>query len=323
MGGSEREDELTQAYARVARLKKLEAMRSQLLRERDELELRLEPLKTALAKESFDVYKVENGGVGAALGDLLGTRGKRLEKERAEAMGAHVRHRQVERSLEDIDRRLSELDAEQAALMGCREEYMRLYAQKKRQLLTQSGDAAQRILALTERMAACKSALKEIEEAKLAGQRVETWLCSAMSTLHVARGWDRWGSGGRLRWTRRRGAGYNLAAEGFKLLCEQEANIDAEKARHMMRRFQQELADIRLDRKTEATARQMTMDWGVRSYVYDSLSSVGDTRTAVRAILKQLENLSAGEAESLRRTKAELETLVVYALETGAVSGDI
>lgn len=323
MDGPERDCELTQAYAQVARLKKLEAIRAQLLQERDELQHQLEPLKSALAKESFDVYKLEHDKIGSALSALLGTREKRLEKERAEAASAHMRHRLVERALEDVERRLNELEAEQAALRGSREIYMRLYAQKKRQLLVQNEDAAQRILALTERMAACKSVLKEIEEAKLAGQRVETWLCSAMSTLQVARGWDRWGSGGRLHWLHHNGMGGNLAAEGFKLLSEQGAHADAEKARHMMSRFQQELADIRLDKKTEAAARQMTMNWGVRSYVYDSMSSVGSTRTGVRAILKELEKLSAEETESLSRIKRELETLVVHAPQTGAESGNI
>ena len=323
MDGPERDCELTQAYAQVARLKKLEAIRAQLLQERDELQHQLEPLKSALAKESFDVYKLEHDKIGSALSALLGTREKRLEKERAEAASAHMRHRLVERALEDVERRLNELEAEQAALRGSREIYMRLYAQKKRQLLVQNEDAAQRILALTERMAACKSVLKEIEEAKLAGQRVETWLCSAMSTLQVARGWDRWSSGEHLRWMQHNGLRGNLAAEGFKLLSEQEARADAEKARHMMSRFQQELADIRLDKKTEAAARQMTMNWGVRSYVYDSMSSVGSTRTGVRAILKELEKLSAEETESLRRIKRELETLVVHAPQTGAESGNI
>lgn len=272
--------------------------------------MRLEPLKIALAKESFDVYKMESSGIGAALRDRLGSRNKRLEKERAEAMAARMRLRQAEKALQEIDLRLRELDAERARLQACKDQYIQLYAERKRQLLLQNGKVAEQIMALTEQMHASKSVLKEIEEARLAGQRVETWLCSAMGTLNTARGWSRWGGYGRNYLWCGLSAG-RAAADGFKALSEQEAYHDVEKARRMMSCFQQELTDIRLDKKTEALASQMTMNWGMRADLSDSMLSVGSARTSVREILGQLEKLEAEEKDKLRRVKDKLEALVV------------
>ncbi len=304
-------DELLLAYAKVARLKKLEAMRAQLLRERDELELKLEPLKTVLAKENFDVYRLENGSVSAALGALLGTREKRLEKERAEAMAAYFRQRQVANELEDMRRRMEALAAELKTLKSCEAQYARLFEQKKQRLLDEHSQTGLRILELLEGIGRASANQKEVGEAKAAGEAALARLDSALESLRKAEGWGT----------------YDMLDGGMIASMVKHDHIDAATqsvswAQMELNRFRTELADVNISgdivvqvgdfaRFADFFFDGLIADWYVQGAIEQSMNGVQSARAAVIAALSRLHHLHCDGQAAVGQMQKELETLVV------------
>ena len=114
----------------MARLKKIDAIIAHLENETAALESKLKTLKETLAKENFDLYKLENKNLAALFYSLIGTLDKHMDKERKEAAATKLKHDQAVRELADVIAQIEKLKYERFSYIDCKKKYNVFYALK-------------------------------------------------------------------------------------------------------------------------------------------------------------------------------------------------
>jgi len=185
-------EKLEQAQQGVARLIKIDSMIQQLKLEQSKLESKAAELKDILNKENYDVEKIENKSIASVFYSMLGKLEEQVDKERKEALAANLKYSQAVKDLEDVKYQITKLSSERLNYVNCQQEYDLLYAEKKEQLMKESGESAQKILELTGKLNFERINLKEIKEAILAGRKVLDSLDSTLESLGHAEGWGTW-----------------------------------------------------------------------------------------------------------------------------------
>lgn len=301
---------MEQAGQGAARCDKIDSMLRQLEQERAEAAEKETALKTALDKENFDVEKLEGKGLAAALYTFLGNIDRHLQKERGEAIAAKLKYDQAVRDRQDIDRRIGELRSEREAYAGCRREYEGLYEQKKQLLLREAGEAAHRILDLTEKIRRAQIDRKEIREAAGAGEKALNGIAGVRSSLDSAEGWGTWDL-----------LGGGLVSDLAKHSHIDEAKAGAEETQEYLRGFRTELADVQMDSRLQIEIGGfakfadfffdgLIADWYMQSKIHEAQRSVEDVGQKVREILEKLDEMQKADDENEEEWGAELRELV-------------
>lgn len=306
-------EKIEQAQWGIARQHKIDAILKKLELEQENLVSKESELKVSLAKENYDVEKLEHKSIASVFYSILGSLDEHVEKERREALAAKLRYDQTAKDWEDVKSQISILTAESLGYVGCQKEYDQLYAQKKEILMRENGGTAQKILELLEKGNLTRTDIKEINEAISAGRRVLDSLEIALSSLESAEGWGTWDL-----------LGGGLISDLAKHSHIDDAKLEAENIQRLLRLFKTELAEINISSdiiiETEGFAKfadfffdGLIADWFMQSKINESQASVENVKNQVLSITDQLEHLKTEENANLERHEAEIGELILKA----------
>ncbi len=304
-------DQLEEIRGRMARREQVRAVLGELDQQRKDLAVKVEDLAWVKTREEYDLAKMEGKSFASFFCALLGTREKRLEKEKAEVCAATLKYENARCALEEVKGDILRYESELESLRYVEEEYERML-QKKRDAIKATGSAdGEEILAIEQRLSLLKKQKEEIEEARIAGAQSLEIAEQICRELGSAKGFglaDLVGGGALM--------------DILKYDRIQRAQSKIEALQQGLRRFRTELADI----ATIAVEADLQVgdflhladyffdcvfvDWGVYAKIKDSLQEMTATREKIREALSRLEALrqsGEGEAEELLARLRALE----------------
>ncbi len=296
---TELDRELERLREELGRHSKLVAMEQELDREQAALLRRKTELGIILSKEEADVDALEGMSLTALWQTVLGRREEQLEKERLEAMAARANYQSASQAYKDVLGRLREVRSQLRALDGMNGQYQKLLEEKRRRLSQQDPALGDRIAALEEKLAACQTMLREVNEAVSAGRGVTYALSDAADELSSAKNWGI----------------YDMLGGGLVATAIKHSHVQTQ-----LSCFRAELADVEVtaDLGVEVGAFQtfadyffdgLFFDWMVQSKIKDSQYHVEYTRSQVEGALHKLDQLRAKTQREAAGIKQELQNL--------------
>lgn len=270
---------------------------------------KLEKLKTQLKKEYDDVQRIENGGLTALFFGLLGSKEKKLDKERQEYLAAKLRYDNCKKQIEDLEAEVQKLKKEFLASGHPDVEYKKLFEEKKLNLRAAGDDQLRKY---EELLGYCFSQKKEVNEAIYAGERALQGLGYAIKAQKTARGWGT----------------VDMLGGGLITTAIKHGNIDdAQQMIHSsqiwLRRFRRELADIQntgyagLEVELNGFATfadfffdNLIFDWMVQNKINRSLDACEKTRSQVAKIVAKLKETDKSLTQKYRSTKTDFTNYI-------------
>ncbi len=304
--------QLEKAQQGKARLNKIDGMLKEFQEELNVLKQREKEFKEILIRENYDVEKLEQGSIMGFFYSLTGKLAEKLEKEKREALSAKLKYEQTLEDIIDIESAIEKLTSERTNYQESKNEYEKLYSQKKRMLLEENGAYAQEIMDLTERVNHLRINIKEIDEALEVGQEALQHMENALGYLSKAQGWGTFDL-----------LGGGLVADLAKHSHLDSARGEVAEAQLALHHFQAELADIQITAEMKINIQGfitfadfffdgIISDWFVQTRINDSKASVEEATDQVAAILSRLE---AMKDESERTLLGEENTLKTFIIE--------
>ena len=310
---SEINEKMGAMHQGIARLQKIDGMTSQLRSELNALQQKENELKIILEKENHDLTRLENRSIASIFYSIVGSLEKHIEKEQREALAAKLKYDKALKDIEDVVFRLSKLFTERREYADCQAEYDKLFEQKKRMLMGDNAEAAQRILTLTKQIDSLKIRANETREAVNAGNAVIDSLDSVLRSLDSAEGWGTW----------------DIFGGGLISDLEKHANIDEarmkiESTQMLLRNFNSELADVKISSNIDIRIDGFSKfadfffdglfaDLNMQSMISESQNSVLSVKGEVFSVIDKLENMEASDMKLIEELSAELSAIVTRA----------
>ena len=304
------DDRLRQLQEQLARQGQLEAQRTELRRQRDDLAVHVRELEAAKLSEQADVDKLEGRSLAAFFYNVVGKMDEKLTKEREEAYAARVKYDAAARELEGVEGDLRRCEAELAGLRDCQRQYDALMKEKTEAIKADDGEIAGEILKLEERIAFLESQKKELREAISAGQSARSTADSVLSSLDSAEGWGTWDL-----------FGGGLISDLAKHSHLDEAQGNIEHLQSQLRRFKTELADVRISADMQVNVDGflrfadyffdgLFADWAVLDKIGQSQSQVQSTRSQIENVLSRLHTMMSAAEQEQTKVKSKLDAMV-------------
>lgn len=294
---------LKELQEQVERYRVLERRKAGLAQQKTELfaeECRLAALR---AKEDADVEKWEGGSLATFFYGVFGKREDRLEKEKAEAYEAAVKHDAVKAELAAVERELQEVDREMQTLKGCEWNFKKAIDAKAAALAAEGKDNG--ILELQQEQAKAKAYQLELQEAVMAGNQVLREVANVQQLLGEARSWGIWDM-----------AGGGLISTMMKHEKLSDAQHSIERMYTQLHRFQREMADVsfwmdiqvRVDGFWQAADYifdGLLVDWSVQSQIAEAREKVDRLEAEVRKAYDRLKQMQKEAEEDAVRLEEE------------------
>ena len=294
---------LKELQEQVERYRVLERRKAGLAQQKTELfaeECRLAALR---AKEDADVEKWEGGSLAAFFYGVFGKREDRLEKEKAEAYEAAVKHDAVKAELAAVEKELQEVNREMQPLKGCEWNFKKAIDAKAAALAAEGKDIG--VLELQQEQAKTKAYQLELQEAVMAGNQVLREVANVQQLLREARSWGIWDM-----------AGGGLISTMMKHEKLSDAQHSIERMYTQLHRFQREMADVsfrmdiqvRIDGFWQAADYifdGLLVDWSVQSQIAEAREKVDRLEAEVRKAYDRLKQMQKETEEDAVRLKEE------------------
>ena len=303
--------ELAQLADHQARRKKALSAYDELARQRKERKNTELETAAALDKEHADVEELERMSLKALLAMLKGDKEEKLSRERREELTAKLRHDQAVRDLEEIDRRIAELNKELGRLPDRGPRMAALLEEKAEILRAQGGNQGARLAELERELAETAARRKELREAMDAGREVLQAVGSMEESLDDAEAMGTWDM---------LGGGFFATAAKHRHL--DEARYAADGIQRALSRFRTELADVIVPIETPtvelgefATFADYFFDgffadWAVQNRIRDAQGGVAHTRDRVEQVMDRLRRMDGAEQERAAGLTQEREELL-------------
>ncbi|HUG68502.1 MAG TPA: hypothetical protein VMM76_12185 [Pirellulaceae bacterium] len=304
------DERLMQAKASLRTKQKLEAMMRQAQSVVRQERAKSSILKDTLANEKTDVDKLEGLSLTALFHSVLGTKAETLGKERQEFLAAKLKYEEAVESSEDAEQEVRRLRVELDSLANADAEYDRLIDEKEKLLASSDDHRAEKLLAMSERLADLNSDSKELQEALWAGQRALQDLRQVSSELGSAANWGTW----------------DMLGGGMLSTMAKHSTIDSAKqyahqAQRQLRRFQEELADAnqRLHVSLEIGGFSkfadfffdgLIADWVVQSKIHEASSACSSTIFRVSSAVDECRRGLAETEQAISKAKRAREEFI-------------
>ena len=144
---------------------RIDPILSDLYAKRDELESVLNDLGTSLQKEQADVEKLEGVTVSSVFYTVIGQKGRKLEKEKAEAFDAEEKFSEIQDQLDEINEEITKHERELRAVRGCDLRYDRLLPQIIDEIKAIDSPAAKAIIDTVNSLTRIEAKLTALDEA--------------------------------------------------------------------------------------------------------------------------------------------------------------
>jgi len=262
-------------------------------------------LKDRLKKEFKDVEQLENGGITSLFYSILGSKEKKLDKERQEYLSAKLKYENAKSEVETLEQEAERLSTEMTAIGNPEKEYSQLLNAKQQQLQLKNDE---NYLEMNKKLGVFYSEKKEVAEAIAAGEKAMHGLQLAMHSLRKAQNW------GTL----------DMIGGGLLTTAVKHSNIDdAQSIIHnvqfQLKKFRRELSDVRLTHIPELGVQldsfstfadyffdNLIFDWVVQSKINRSMENCEHMYRQVSTIITQLKSSDKNITENYKRTKKAL-----------------
>lgn len=291
--------------------KRLESKLAELRKQRETLQEQVRRLTRETAREEQDVEKLEGYSLSAFYYAVIGKKGEKLDKEKAEAYAARVKLNTAKAELDRIEEEIGTIQAVLSPLMGCEQEYRKTLEEKCRQIRLSGSLTAEEIFRTEERIGYLEGQRKEIKEAVAAGRNALRTTENICASLKNAQSWSTWDMIGGSLWTD--------MAKHSEL---DDAQRQVKELQTDLRRFQTELADIQIS--ADLTVRidgflrfadwffdGFFVDWTVMSKINDSQRETEKIKSQVERVLNHLSMMDKKLVSEIENQRNRLEQLVL------------
>ena len=143
----------------------LESLRAELTKQQRELSEKTLALKAAMVNEQADVDRLQRGGLVSLFYELLGSKEKKLEKEKQEAYAARMKYEAAAREQADLEHRLRRANEEYCSLRESEGEYDRLLGELLREIKAAGDSRSEEVLRTEQEIGRHNEVIREITEA--------------------------------------------------------------------------------------------------------------------------------------------------------------
>lgn len=286
--------ELNALQEKLARKGKIESMLRSLRSQLTELQGEEQRLAAQRSKEQYDVDRLERGSLAAFFYAAISKKEEKLDKEKAEAYAAAVKHDTARRQAEAAEYDVHALETELRDLSGVQAEYDRLFAEKMDAVKSENPAFGDELCRMEDRQGCIAAQKREIDEALSVGRDVLSQIASIESSLDSAEGWGTWDL-----------LGGGLISDLAKHSHLDEAQVQINDLQESLRRYHTELADVTVQAQVDGFLRfadyffdGLFADWAVLDHIHSSQQQIGSTRCQVEDMQAKLERMrSAMQAE--------------------------
>ena len=294
---------LRELREQVERYRWLDNRKLALRNQKKELAERELELSVKRAKEDKDVEQWESGSLAAFFYGVLGKREERLEKERAEAYEAAVKHDGVKAELAAVTADLERVTAEQKKLEGCEWAYHQAIEEKAAALQAAGKDNG--ILELEEQRASCRAQQREVTESLAAGDVALRQVREVERILGEARSW---------------GIADMVGGSFISTMIKHEKIGYAQKAIEGLQvslgRFGTELADVNVRGNIQIEIGEFAriadyifdcffVDWSVQRHIVDAQEQVSYVENQLLTSMQRLRDMETELDEQMLRLKED------------------
>ncbi|MDX8340467.1 hypothetical protein SLH46_14790 [Draconibacterium sp. IB214405] len=275
-------------------------------------EAKLIQLKKELHKEFEDVKRLEEGGLTNLFHELLGTREKKLDKERQEYLAAKLKYENCQKQIENLKQEVERLNRELQQCGNPENDYKALLSAKEQQLKVANDDTLKKY---ENELGYFFSQKEEVNEAINAGKMAIKGLKLALASLRKAQNWGTFDM-----------VGGGLIATAVKHSKMDEAKALIHDVQYWLRKFNRELNDVQVNEVSTMDLQldglttfadyffdNLIMDWVVQSKINRSYDGCLDVLNQVSLIVKQLESADSTLTNKYQATKKELTDYLVQA----------
>ncbi|MDP5275775.1 hypothetical protein [Chengkuizengella axinellae] len=278
-------DETQQRHRKHKKLKlKLDQLRLSLQTEKSKL-IRY---KTILDDEEQDVNKLESFSLGALFYTIVGTKEKKLQKEKQEYLAAKLKYDEAYETVSDISEEVLELVKLVKEYQSSDQDYEKLIKMKKEMILQSKDENTEKLIQLREARSELQEDIRELKEAIQAGNNVKSNLRNMSEALHSAKNWGTYDM-----------LGGGLIATASKHSKIDRANRYAHQVQRSLRLFKNELLDVKVhgnfdlqlssfDTFADYFFDGLISDWIVQSKINNSLNNVSDMNRKIAGITQKL-----------------------------------
>ena len=230
------DSELLQLQQNVALKNQLEVQLDDLRNQRRVFDREALELRAEHRIEQRDVEKLEGRSLANYFYQITGKLEEKLTEERRQAAAARVKLDAAERELAAVNADIQQIQSRLDSLRGCEAAYTAALEKKRAAIKASGTPAGMQVLELEEKIAFLESQKKELREAMAAGRDARSAADNVLQELESASDWNTWdmiGGGGLIT---------HMAKHGH--LDDAQELVEVLQGR--LRRFQTELADIRI-----------------------------------------------------------------------------
>lgn len=287
----------------------LESLRAELTKQQRELSEKTLALKAAMVNEQGDVDRLQRGGLVAMFYELLGSKEKKLEKEKQEAYAARMKYEAAAREQADVENRLHRANEEYRAIGACEQEYDLLLKALLEEIKARGDSRSEEVLRIEQEIGGHNEVIREITEAIAAANEASSAADVVLSHLSDAEGWATWDlfGGGLLS---------DIAKHSALDAAQDAVNVLQSK----LRSFKTELVDVNMEANVQISVDGFLgfadfffdgffMDYAVMDHIEKAIAEVRITKENIKGIMNTLRNMHSqreAEVHSLRDRLAQL-----------------
>ena len=269
-------------------------------------------LKKELQKEFEDVKRIEEGGLTNLFHELLGTKEKKLDKERQEYLAAKLKYENCQKQIDRLKQEVERLSHELQQCGNPEKDYEAQLSTKEQQLKAANDGTLHKY---EEQLGHYFSQKKEVNEAIHAGEMAIKGLKLALGSLRKAQNWGT----------------FDMVGGGLLATAAKHSNMDDAKAlihdvQYWLQKFNRELNDVQVSQVSTMDLQldglttfadyffdNLIMDWVVQSKINRSYDGCVDVLNQVSRIVNQLKDADATLTNKYKVTKKELTDYLVQA----------
>ena len=287
----------------------LDALRSELAKQQRELSDKTISLKAAMVNEQADVDRLERGGLVSMFYELLGSKEKKLEKERGEAYAARMKYEAAVREQQDVESRLRRAVEEYRGLRDCESEYDVLLNELLREARAAGDSRSEEIVGIEQEIGGHNEVIREITEALAAANEASSAANTVLHHLEDAESWATWDI-----------LGGGLLSDIAKHEALDSAQAAVNVLQSKLRSFKTELVDVNMEANVQIRVDGFLgfadfffdgffMDYAVMDHIEKAIAEVRVTKETIKGVmdtLRMMQKQREAEVHTLRERMAQL-----------------
>lgn len=290
-------------HAARNRLKSVKSDHRAVTKRRDRLQKRLR-------KERRDVKRLQGMGLASFYHSLMGTKDRRLRKERQEVSEAQLKLEAAREEVDALELEIEGLRAEIESLGDPGRDYEEALKEKARAVSAAGGARARELATLAGRRADQEEAIRELKEAVSAAKAASAALNLVLTHLDNAANWGSYDM-----------MGGGWMSTSFKHDHLDKASRATRSAQIALRRLKRELSDVGTSARLQIRLDEFSkfadfffdgffVDWMVQSKIRHSRDRVVRTRGKIASIRSRLADRLRDRREKLDEIRARRRAIL-------------